>query len=134
MKVELAGVPETLLWTLWQRAVEARRPDAVLDDPKAVEVVDAVEYPFAERFGDGAGFAQWQALRVLRFDAEVRRFLEANADGTVVALGEGLETQFWRVDNGRVRWVTVDVPETIAVRQRLLPAGDRQTVVAASAF
>jgi O-methyltransferase involved in polyketide biosynthesis len=134
VKVALAGVPETLLWTLWQRAVEARRPDAVLADPKAVELVDAIEYPFADRFGDGAGFAQWQALRVLRFDTEVRRFLAANPDGTVVALGEGLETQFWRVDNGRVRWVTVDVPETIAVRERLLPAGDRQAVVAGSAF
>ena len=30
--------------------------------------------------------------------------------GTVVALGEGLETQFWRPDNGRVRWLSVDLP------------------------
>jgi O-methyltransferase involved in polyketide biosynthesis len=134
VKVELHGVPETLLWTLWHRAIEARRPDAVLDDPRAVELVDAIDYPFAERFGDGGPLAQWQALRVLRFDIEVRRFLAANPDGTVVALGEGLETQFWRVDNGRVRWLTVDVPESVAVRERLLPGGDRQIVVAGSAL
>lgn len=135
MKVQLGGVPETLLWTLYHRAVEARRPDAVLDDPKAVALVDAIDYPFAERFGSGeGGLSQWQALRVRRFDAEVRRFLAANPDGTVVALGEGLETQFWRVDNERVRWVTVDLPEAIAVRERLLPRGDRQSVVAASAL
>jgi O-methyltransferase involved in polyketide biosynthesis len=36
---------------------------------------------------------------VLAFDREVRRFLAAHPGGTVVALGEGLETQFWRVDN-----------------------------------
>ena len=30
----------------------------------------------------------------------------------MVALGEGLETQFWRVDNGRVRWLTVDCPRS----------------------
>jgi O-methyltransferase involved in polyketide biosynthesis len=134
VQVELGGVPETLLWTLYHRALEARRDDAVLDDPKGLELVDALDYPFAERFGGHAALAQAQALRVRRFDIEVRRFLAANPDGTVVALGEGLETQFWRVDNGRVDWVTVDVPEAIEVRERLLPPNERQTLIARSAF
>ena len=134
MKVELGGVPETLLWTLYHRSIEARRPDAILTDPRAVALVDQIDYPFADRFGGHAFVAQAQALRVLRFDLEVRRFLAANPDGTVVALGEGLETQFSRVDNGRVRWVTVDVPETIAVRERLMERGERETLIAASAF
>jgi O-methyltransferase involved in polyketide biosynthesis len=56
--------------------------------------------------------------------ARRRRFLAANPDGTVVALGEGLETQFWRVDNGRVRWLTVDLPETIAAASRRRKLGD----------
>ena len=106
----------------------------MLDDPKALELVDTLDYPFAERFGSHAALAQAQALRVRRFDTEVRRFLASNPDGTVVALGEGLETQFWRVDNGRVDWVTVDVPEAIEVRERLLPPGERQTLIARSAF
>jgi O-methyltransferase involved in polyketide biosynthesis len=38
------------------------------------------------------------------------------------------------VDNGHVRWLTVDLPETVAVRERLLPADQRQTVIARSAF
>jgi len=45
----------------------------------------------------------------------------------VVALGEGLETQFWRLDNGQMRWLTVDVPETMELRHRLLPDGPRQS-------
>jgi O-methyltransferase involved in polyketide biosynthesis len=130
----LAGVPETLLWNLYQRASEARRPDAVLRDPKAVELVDGIDYPFAERFG-GGGFGQWQALRALRFDLEVQRFLSEHPAGTVVALGEGLETQFWRVDNGRVHWLTVDVPETVELRERLLGApSSRQRTITGSAF
>src|SRR6266545_2431280 len=106
----LAGVPETLLWTLYHRATEARRPDAVLADPLAVEVVDAIDYPFAQRFGrDVAARAQWQALRTRRFDDEI-----------------------WRVDNGRVRWLGVDLPEVVRLRRRLLPAADRQRSVACS--
>lgn len=68
MRAELGGVPETLLWTLYHRALEARRPDGVLDDPLAVELVDRIDHPFAERFGEGGGgvMAQWQALRVRR--------------------------------------------------------------------
>jgi O-methyltransferase involved in polyketide biosynthesis len=136
IKVELDGVPETQLWTLYHRASEARRPGGVLDDPRAVALVDSIDYPFAERFGTGGhGFGQMQALRVRAFDIEVKRFLAAHPDGTVVALGEGLETQFWRVDNGRVRWLTVDLPESAEVRRTLLPADDdRRRVIAQSAL
>jgi O-methyltransferase involved in polyketide biosynthesis len=131
---QLSGVPETLLWTLWQRAQEARRPDAVLADPLAVELVDRIDYPFAERFGEGAGLGQVQGLRTKCFDREVRRFLQRHPAGTVVALGEGLETQFWRVDDGTVRWVGVDLPEVEGLRRRLLPAEDRVTSRAESAL
>jgi O-methyltransferase involved in polyketide biosynthesis len=133
VRVSLGGVPETLLWTLYHRAAEARRGDAVLEDPLAVELVERIDYPFAERFGSG-GFGQWQALRARCFDDAVRRFLQRHPDGSVVALGEGLETQFWRVDNGRVHWLTVDVPETIELRERLLPEDPRQRTFAGSAL
>jgi O-methyltransferase involved in polyketide biosynthesis len=132
LRVELGGVPETLLWTLWHRAVEARRPDAVLQDPLAVELVGRIDYPFEQRFGAGGGLGQWQALRVRCFDDEVRRFHAGHPEGTVVALGEGLETAFWRVDNGRGRWVSVELPEVVALRERLLPASPRLRAVASS--
>ena len=50
---DLSGVPETLLWTLYYRAQEAARPDGVIRDPLAVEFVERVDYPFAERLGRG---------------------------------------------------------------------------------
>ncbi|MFC5661490.1 class I SAM-dependent methyltransferase [Kitasatospora misakiensis] len=130
---DLAAVPETMLWTLWQRAVEARRPDALLHDPKAVELVDRIDYPFAERFGTSGFQSQLQALRVGCFDREVSDFLAREPRGTVVCLGEGLETQYWRVDNGRAHWLTVDLPEAVALREELLPPGPRQRYLAADA-
>ncbi len=131
--VALTGVPETLLWTLYHRALEAGRPDPVLVDPMAVDLVESIDYPFQRHFGANAGLGQGQALRARRFDIEVHRFLAQHPDGTVVALGEGLETQFWRVDNGRVHWLSVDLPETIEVRQRLLPAAPRLGTYAGAA-
>ncbi|MGH8861776.1 MAG: class I SAM-dependent methyltransferase [Jatrophihabitantaceae bacterium] len=135
VSVELEGVPETLLWTLYHRATEAARPDTVLRDPKAVELLARIDFPFEARFGPaGAIQSQWQALRAACFDRQVVRFLADRPDATVVALGEGLETQFWRVDNGRVRWLTVDLPETIAVRRALLPEPPRGRLLAGSAL
>lgn len=133
--VELSGVPATLLWNLYHRAYEARQPRRVLHDPRAVDLVERIDYPFEENFGTPhAHMAQGHALRVRTFDDAVLHFLDEHPDGTVVALGEGLETQFWRVDNGRVRWLCVELPETAAVRRSLLPDGERQTTLAQSAL
>ncbi|MFJ9407011.1 class I SAM-dependent methyltransferase [Streptomyces sp. NPDC101393] len=133
--VKLSGVPETLLWNLYQRAYEARRSRPVLEDPKAVELVDRIDYPFEETFGrPHALLAQGHALRVRTFDTVVRAFLAEHPEGTVVTLAEGLETQFWRVDNGRARWLCVELPETAEVRRSLLPDGERRRILARSAL
>lgn len=119
--MNLSGVPETLLGNLGRRAAAARI--GALNDPMAIELVSRLDYDFAA-FARGA---RWHAVRVATFDRAVRRFLDSNPTGMVVALGEGLETQFWRVDNGQMRWLTVDLPETMELRRRLLPDGRRQS-------
>ncbi|MFE3323221.1 class I SAM-dependent methyltransferase [Streptomyces sp. NPDC059176] len=134
LPVDLSGVSESLLWNLYQRAAEASRRDAILRDPKAVELVRLIDYPFAEKFGKGK-LGQWQALRVLCFDQQVGAFLREHPCGQVVALGEGLETQFWRVDNGQVRWLGVELPDIVELRGQLLPDEEpRQRTVACSAL
>ena len=131
-KVELTGVPETALWSLYQRASAVRAGH--LDDPRAVEVLERLDYPF-ERFESryGGMAARLHALRVRTMDAALRRLLASTPDATVVALGEGFETQFWRVDDGRLRWLTLDLPDVVAVRRDLLPDGPRNQTLTASA-
>lgn len=133
--LSLDAVPETMLWTLYHRAAEARRPDAVLADPQAVDLVHRLGFPFAERFGSANPLlAQAQALRVRCFDLELARVLRSHPNATVVALGAGLETQFSRVDNGRVHWLSVDLEASIAARRRLLVSGERDRTIAGSAL
>jgi O-methyltransferase involved in polyketide biosynthesis len=120
-----------MLWPLYNRAAEARRPDALLDDPVAIRVADGIAYDYARSFGrPGSG----QVVRALLVDRLLRGWLRRHPGGQVVALGEGLETQFHRVDDGRVRWLAVDLPEAIAVRARLLPDADRHRNLACSAL
>ena len=130
-KVELTGVPETALWNLYQRALAVRA--GYLDDARAVEVFGRLDYPF-ERFDlpYGGLAARFHALRVRTVDAALRRVLAGAPDATVVALGEGFETQFWRVDDGRVRWLTLDLPELVAVRREVIPDGSRNRTLTGS--
>src|SRR5688500_10290250 len=90
----LSGVPETMLWPLYNRAAEARRADRRLEDPHAVRVADAIAYDYRRSFGK-PDFSH--ALRALIIDGVLRDWLARNPGGQVAALGEGLETQFYRV-------------------------------------
>jgi O-methyltransferase involved in polyketide biosynthesis len=101
-----------------------------LKDPLAVEAVERLDYDFPQT---PSGVSS-HALRVATFDDAVRRFLRRHPTGTVVALGEGLETQFWRVDNGGVSWLTVDLPPVLDLRQRVLPDDSRLHSHAGSAL
>jgi O-methyltransferase involved in polyketide biosynthesis len=133
-RVNLSGVSETALLTLNARAREARRQDSVIDDPMAVALVDSIDFDFA-KFGPTR---QGIALRALAFDTATRSYLDQHPSATVVALAEGLQTSFWRLDaadpDGQFRWLTVDLPPMLDVRARLLPDSQRVSVCAQSAL
>jgi len=120
-----------MLWALYNRAAEARRPDALIVDPLAIQIADAIKYDYARSFGRPES---GQVIRALLTDQVLRAWLDDHPGGQVVALGEGLETQFHRVDDGRVRWLAVDLPEAIAVRSSFLPDSDRHRNLACSAL
>jgi O-methyltransferase involved in polyketide biosynthesis len=127
----LTEVSETMLWALHNRASEARRRDGVLADPDSVKIHEAIDYDFAYHFGDPAGSL---AARAAAIDRTLRQWLERHPDGFIVSLGEGLETQGRRIDNGRMRWLSVDLPDAIRLRERFLPPTDRFRHSAVSAL
>lgn len=131
-KVDLSGVPETMLWPLWNRACDTRRNDRLIEDPMAADLVARIDYDFPGHFGR---YSVFHAVRARHSDDLIRSYLAATMDApTVVALGEGLETQFWRLDDSRLRWFSVDLPEAVAVRRRLLPEHPQITLIGASAL
>ncbi|MGH3561737.1 MAG: class I SAM-dependent methyltransferase [Mycobacterium sp.] len=133
-KVTLTGVSETALLTLNARAREARRADAIIDDPMAIALADSIDFDFA-KFGPTR---QDIALRALACDTHTRRYLQHHPSATVVALAEGLQTSFWRLDatvpDAKFRWLTVDLPPIVDLRARLLPASPRVSACAQSAL
>jgi O-methyltransferase involved in polyketide biosynthesis len=131
----LTGVSETALLTLRGRATEARRPDSIIDDPMAIKLMDSIDFDFAKF---GAANRQDVAVRALAFDNNARRYLAAHPKATVVALAEGLQTSFWRLDASgagtEFRWLTVDLPPIVELRRRLLPRSPRVSELSQSAL
>jgi O-methyltransferase involved in polyketide biosynthesis len=127
----IAGVSETALWSLYNRASEARRADAILADPASVRIQSMIDYDFAGHFGEPQGSL---AARAAEIDRVLRMWIEHHPDGIVVSLGEGLETQAQRVDNGRIRWLSVDLPDAIRLRERFITSTDRFRHLAVSAL
>jgi O-methyltransferase involved in polyketide biosynthesis len=128
---DLSTLPETMLLALNDRAVEAKRPDGVLTDPTSVRIYEAIDYDFTFRFGGSEGSL---AVRAAEIDRVLRQWLADHPNGFVVSLGEGLETQVRRVDNGRMRWLSVDLPEAIRLRECFISPTDRFRHLAASAL
>jgi O-methyltransferase involved in polyketide biosynthesis len=126
----LGSVQETLFIPLAARARETQRRRPILRDPRAVELVGSIDFD-AAKYGRGAG-GFVTVLRTAIFDHWARAFLAGHPAGTVTEIGTGLNTRFDRIDNGRVHWIDLDLPDTIELRRQFFTDTSRRTMVAAS--
>lgn len=115
----LDGVSETLLMTLLVRARESQRPNGLIKDDLAVAMVNQIDCNFSrlrmQRHDEVAVI-----MRMRKFDNHVREFIARYPDAVIVHIGCGLDTRFERVDNGRVEWFDLDMPDVMALRQKLI--------------
>lgn len=130
---DLDAVAETLLIPLCYRAVEARRPDSLVRDPRAQEIID--------HLGVDPAHLKWRPtqqvfamLRARQVDRWACAFLSNHANPVVVEIGCGLDARFDRLDNGIVRWVDMDLPEVVNLRRRFFTETDRRQMLAHSVF
>ncbi|MFN2198934.1 MAG: class I SAM-dependent methyltransferase [Anaerolineales bacterium] len=126
-KPNLSGVAETLLITLYIRATESQRPDALIKDERAEALVRQLD---AETLRKTLALTEDTGRLVLilksrEFDRFAQDFLGRHPDAAVVQFGCGLDTRFERVcselpDNGQVDWYDLDLPEVIDLRRALI--------------
>jgi O-methyltransferase involved in polyketide biosynthesis len=127
----LNEVSRTLLIPLYFRAIESKRPDALVRDPRAVELVSQLDCDFTgvqKMKNEQVNFL----LRIREFDRQARAFLAEHPEGIIVDLGCGLDTRFERVDNGQVIWYGLDLPEVIELRKELLEETPRSHFIGCS--
>ena len=139
---ELEAVSETLFLPLYALALESRAARPILIDREAVQITEELNRTFATsdrrlhrklargRFPRTA--VTTVALRIRHFDQVVTTFLEREPEGIIVSLGCGLSNRRSRVDNGTMRWVGLDLPAVIQLRQRYFEDTERFGSIAKS--
>jgi O-methyltransferase involved in polyketide biosynthesis len=137
--VDLNGPPETMLATLYAKALDADAPRSILGDQYAKAAVARIDYDW-ETTTINARRAPSVAIRTLHFDNWTRQFLAVhdpinNPDNPAVVLhmGCGLDARVYRLDPpAGVLWYDIDYPEVIALRERVYPARPNYRMLPAS--
>jgi O-methyltransferase involved in polyketide biosynthesis len=145
VKVQLSGISQTLLGCLCGRAQLSKRYSSLFYDEKAIELVEKIDYDFST--SDDLPFhGIWFSishklnlpefglftLRARQFDEKLKTYIIEHPRACVVNIGAGLDTTFYRVDNGLIHWYDLDLPAVIDIRRQLLPEPDRVTYIAKS--
>lgn len=128
-KVQFTKEKETLLATLYARALESRSSNPILHDEMAEAAIQRIDYDFERLKVDTLSIA----MRAKQFDLWTIDFLSEHPNAIVLHLGCGLDSRAFRINPpSGVRWLDVDFPEVIELRQRLYPKRAGYEMVGAS--
>ena len=130
-KIEKNTVQETLIIPLYSRKLCSELYPSIYRDETAVRLIDKIDYDFSDAAKSSRGLMQRfgsleVAMRQNDLAFEVRDYLKAHPKAAVVNLGCGLDGTGRACDNGSCKIYNLDYPDVIAVRNELLPAGERE--------
>jgi O-methyltransferase involved in polyketide biosynthesis len=131
--VDLSGAAQTMLTTLYLKALDADFERPVLGDGFAKDAVDRLDYDWRGLKETGT-WAPLVTVRTAQYDIWARQFLAVQQEATVVHLGCGLDSRVFRLDPGPgVNWYDVDYPVVIALREKIFPPRPGYQLIASSA-
>ncbi|MFO7941754.1 MAG: class I SAM-dependent methyltransferase [Bacillota bacterium] len=127
----LIGNQKTLLVPLCCRAAEAESVHPIISDPWAVRILRHLDFDCHE-LQIPQKTRVMLCMRAKQFDRWVARFMERTSGGTVIQLGCGLDSRFARMDDGRIHWYDLDMPEVVRMRRRFFPPTKRYHLIPSS--
>lgn len=131
---KLSNISETMLITVWARAVETKRQRGLLHDPVAVDIIKQINYDFSV-FESAKMSQAGCCIRGKLIDDMTLAFIKKHPDAVVIQLGAGLDTRYQRLNCPDItHWYDLDLDEAIAIRQTLCPKHEKNTLLAMSMF
>jgi len=126
----LTGAQETLFMPVYCRAEDAKKNKPILGDKLAFELAAKVDYDLA-KLGVRPNEVSHIALRARCLDLWIVDFINRHKGTpvTVLHLACGLDARAHRIldatpPEASIRWVDVDLPDVVDLRQKVLPAPD----------
>ena len=130
--MELSEVSKTSIITLICRVVGAEKHSIPFHDQKTTELCNLIyasstksERQWMTRVKKkyrGLSRKSVKAIcnRAVTFDKIANEFVEKNPSGTIINLGCGFDTRFWRILSGNYRYIELDLPGVMSLKTGLL--------------
>jgi O-methyltransferase involved in polyketide biosynthesis len=132
ISIKKGNIQETLLLPLWGRAYETKKVNPRLIDKKAVEIVEKLDYDFSTIDKTQSMSQHGWVARSLHTDKMVLQFIQKHPKATIVNIGCGMDTTFSRIDNGKITFYELDLPDVIELRKHFFEDSERHKSIASS--
>lgn len=132
VSIKKGNVQETLLLPLWGRAFETQKDKPRLIDKKAVEIIERLDYDFSTIHKTQSLSQHGWVARSLHTDKKVLEFIKMHPKATIVNIGCGMDTTFSRIDNRKITFYELDLPDVIELRRHFYEDSERHISIASS--
>ena len=131
---ELDTVEDTLFVPMLGRIYASEHVPHILNDKKALELKTKLPENIKGQDTQTQYTFMASAVRSVNMDRYIKDFMNREENGIIVNLGCGLETTFYRDDDGKHQWYEIDLPNVINYRKTLLSESDNDTYLVGDAF
>jgi methyltransferase (TIGR00027 family) len=125
--MKLTDVSKTALVTLRSHVLESQKKNPIINNPMAEYCLDklvslASEDERALLFNRklSSALTSHIALRARKYDSIINDYISKNSSSTVVNLGCGFDTRYWRIDNKKCEYFELDLPELVEMKKDIL--------------
>ena len=144
LNVNINDVSQTAFLTLQCHALDAQSKRPYLNDASSVHTLELLKEFFSKsdsilyrRLFENrvkSKLIAHTALRAKKYDSYIRSFLDQYPEATVINIGCGLDNRFERIDNGKVTFYDLDLPDIINIKRQIFPEKERYNQISRSVF
>lgn len=133
-KLNLNNLEETLFIPMRGRVFASKKFPYILNDKKAIEIAEKFPKFYMDMKDDTEYTLMASAIRSTNMDRYIQNFFSKNPEGTIICVGAGIETTFYRNDNKKAIWYEIDLKEVADIRRKIFGENKRDIVLDYSMF
>ena len=124
-KVEPGTVQETLMMPLYGRVYCEEHFPNTFPNKASKDAAANVDYDFNIVKSSELNMVTW-GLRAKMLQDSAREYLSKHPNATVINLGCGMDLSFAEIDNGKCKFINMDLPDVIAAREQIVDLRERE--------
>ena len=130
-------ISTTALTTLKCHEADAKLHQPILGDLSAGKMLEHIRKNY-EVLGNESNpkktLVTHIALRAKYYDNVTQEFIEKHPDATIINIGCGLDNRFERIDNGKINFYDLDLPDIMSVKTEIIKETNRYHQISSSVF